>query len=148
MRLAGIMLETVSQLASLVATSHVVLEVTLISTLEATFEVENSHTFLDNVKLAVAACVTDNSRVIPPPVTLMVPVLSAPVLLAVAVILNEPLPVRLSGVTFEIVSQLTSLVGSSHAILDVTLTMSEVASDVKVPPFRVIVSVDVGVHRA
>ena len=57
----------------------------------------------------------------------MMPVLSAPVL-AVTLTLKEPLPVRLVGVMFEIVSQLTLLVGTLHVVLDVTLMVKFVAT--------------------
>ena len=51
----------------------------------------------------------------------MVPVLATPVLLAVALSLKEPFPVRFAGVTFETVNQdVALLVGIPQVVLEVT----------------------------
>ena len=99
-----------------------------------------------------AACVTEIVLVtiaLPvPDVTVTVPVLKALPVLAVAEIVNEPLPVRLAGVTFDIVSHVWLLVGAFHAVLDVIVTVVFDATDggdhvvglrVSVPPITVIV---------
>ena len=71
-----------------------------------------------------AGCVTATCLVMPPPDIVMVPVRWAPVL-AVALIRNEPLPVRFVGVTLETVSQLVALlVGAFQVKLDVTLMVT------------------------
>ena len=56
----------------------------------------------------------------PGAVTVIVPARFLLVVLAVALILNEPFPVRLAGVALEIVNQLTSLV-TLHCAFEVTL---------------------------
>jgi len=56
----------------------------------------------------------------PGAVTVIVPALFLLPVLAVALILNEPLPVRLAGVALEIVSQLALLV-TVHLAFDRTL---------------------------
>ena len=61
-------------------------------------------------------------RLVPPPVTVTVPDLCLPGL-ASASILNEPLPVRLAGVMFEILNHCTLLVGTFQVVFDVTFMM-------------------------
>ena len=65
----------------------------------------------------------------PPPEIVTVPLLCAPVL-AETLILNEPLPVRLAGVIFEIVSQEVALLLTFHVMFEVTLTVLFCAADV------------------
>jgi len=59
-------------------------------------------------------------RVIPPPVTVTVAVRLEMFGLAVTFSVNEPLPVRLEGETFEMVSHDSLLVGALQVIFDVT----------------------------
>ena len=67
-----------------------------------------------------ATCVTVTVRLIFPPTTVMVPLRSLVPVLAVALIRNEPLPVRLAGLTLEVVNQFASLL-TFHWMFDVTL---------------------------
>jgi len=85
---------------------------------------------LDIVREATGACDTVTVRVSPSAVTVMVPLLGfTPVLvLAAAVILNEPLPVRLAGVTLLMVSHDTSLL-TAHVLLDVTSMVAKLTDD-------------------
>ena len=73
----------------------------------------------------------------------MVPLrLDVPVLVA-AVIVNEPLPVRLVGLILDIVNQFTLLLGALQVVLDVTLILVLVAD---APGFQFVgVSIKVGV---
>ena len=73
----------------------------------------------DNVN-TTGTCVTVTVRVSPPPVTVTVPVRVAVPVLAAALMTNEPLPVRLAGVTPDTVSHVTLLLGAVHVMLDVT----------------------------
>ena len=61
--------------------------------------------------------------------TVIVPVLDTFVVLAVALILKEPLPERLAGVTLDIVSHAALLVGAFHVVLEDTLTVAVLAAD-------------------
>ena len=49
--------------------------------------------------------------------------------MAVALILNEPLPVRFIGDTFEMVSHDVLLLVTVHCLLEVTLTVLKLAPD-------------------
>ena len=126
-RLAGTILSTDSQKVSLL-TVHVVLDVTLTFVKPATGA--GSHVFADNVRIPCGACVTINVRVgASGAVTVIVPVLVPVLVLAVAFNLNEPLPVRLTGLNEPAVSQFTLLL-TVHVRLDVTLTVALLATDV------------------
>ena len=87
-------------------------------------------TLTSGMLLAPAACVTRTvCCATPVPVTVMVPSLAAPVL-AVALILNEPLPVRLVGVMLSTVNHdVALLVGVFHVMLDVTFISALLAAD-------------------
>ena len=71
----------------------------------------------------------------PGAVIVIVPVLCIGLALAVALILNDPLPVRFVGLKFEIVNQLALLV-TVQVLLDVTLTVVLPADD---PGFQALV---------
>jgi len=119
----------VSHDTSLLCTLQVVLEVTLIVLRSAdadAFHVVDGF----NVSVAgAAAWVTEIVRLgRPGAVTVTVPVLGAVLVLAAALILNEPSPVRFAGVTFEKVSHAT-LLEMPHVMLDVTLIVLLVACD-------------------
>jgi hypothetical protein len=76
-----------------------------------------------NSLVGAAACVTETVRTKLPPVTVTVPDREAPVLLAAALILNEPLPLRC--VTLLTVSHdVALLVGMFHSPLAVTFTVT------------------------
>ena len=70
------------------------------------------------------ACVTATVRVMPPPVTVMVPERDVVVLLAVAVTVNVPLLLPLAG---ETVSHEVALLLAVHETFDVTATVNEPA---------------------
>ena len=123
-RFVGEKFETVSQEVWLLVTTHVLLDVTLIVALPPTcvkFEAP-----VDRLSVGGAAgCVTEIVRAgSPGTVTVIVPVLCVVLVLAVAVILNEPLPVRVAGTKFETVSQEVWLLVTTHVLLDVTLIVA------------------------
>ena len=66
----------------------------------------------------------------PGAVTVIVPLLAVVAVLAVAFILNEPLPVRFVGVILEMVSHEVALLLTFHVALDVTLIVAKLATDV------------------
>jgi hypothetical protein len=101
--LAGVTLETVSHDWLLVGAFQVVLDVTDIVVFEAA-DVGDHVSGLTVSTAGAAACVTDIVLVIPPPVIVTVPLLEVVVVLTVAEIVNEPLPVLLAGVIFDIES--------------------------------------------
>ena len=111
---------TVNQLVLLLVALQALVDDTVIVVLfaaDARFHVVGD---TDNAA-AGAAWVTLTVLVNPPPVTVMVPVLDDVPVLAVALILNEPLPVRFAGVMLPIVSQLVLLLTTVHDVLDVML---------------------------
>jgi len=63
----------------------------------------------------------------PGAVIVIVPVLEAKLALAVALILNDPFPVRFAGLVLEMVNQLTLLV-TVQVLLDVTVTIVSLAA--------------------
>jgi len=69
---------------------------------------------------AAPACVTATVRVIPPPVTVIVPVLAAVLVFAAALIVRVPLFDPLAGVT---VNQDAALLLAVHDTLEVTVTL-------------------------
>jgi len=100
---------------------HVIFDVTLTCLFEAV--AAGLHSESDIVRFADAPdCVTTKVRVIPPPVTITFPVLDDVDVLAVALTTKLPLPVRLVGEMFEMVSHDWLVVGAFHVIFDVTLT--------------------------
>jgi len=128
-RFAGDISDMVSHDTSLLCTLQVVLEVTLIVLRSA--DAEAFHVVEGfNVSVAgAAAWVTEMVRLgTPGAVTVTVPVLGAVLVLAAALILNEPSPVRFAGVTFENVSHAT-LLEMPQVMLEVTLIVLLVACD-------------------
>jgi len=116
--LLGVTFETVSHdVLLLVGLLHVMFDVTVIVVLLASGP--GFHVVGESSRIA-GACVTVTLSVRPPPVTVTIAFRSAPVLFAVALSLNEPLPVLLLGVTFETVSHDWSLLGVFHVVFDVT----------------------------
>jgi hypothetical protein len=123
---------TVNQLALLLAI-QVVSEVTLTVVLLA--DELGFHVFGVNNNLG-CACVTVIVRVgAPGAVTVIVPVRWDVVVFRVALILNEPLPVRVIGRVLEIVNQLTLLL-TVHMASEVTFTVVFVASELRFHVFR------------
>jgi len=115
-------LSKVSQVALLLAL-HDLLDVTPIEILPAACDVR-CQLACDTVSTAAGAtCVTFIVRVIPGTVTVIAPVLWAVPLLADALMVNRPLPVRLAGDMLETVSQVVALLVTVHVALDVTVTL-------------------------
>jgi hypothetical protein len=87
------------------------------------------HVVGDNVNVA-PVCFTVTALEIPPTVTVTVPVLLVAPVLAAALIVNEPLPIRRIGVILLIVSHATLLLGALHnvRVLVVTLILELPAS--------------------
>jgi len=116
---------TFSQDVALLDALHDLLDVTFTVCVAVVDEV--SHVFVFSVKVgAGGACVTFIVRVIPPPVTVIRPVLAAVPVLLLAIILNEPLLLPLAGVTL---SQEVALLDTVHDLLDVTFTVRSPAFD-------------------
>ena len=117
-RLAGVRFAILNQLALLLIV-HWTFDVTLMVVLSDV--VAGLHVLLDNVKIGCGSCLTTIVRTgAPGAVTLILPVLVLAVVLAVALILKLPSPVRLVGVALEMVNQLTLLV-TVHLAFEVTL---------------------------
>ena len=114
-RLAGTKVLTVSH-AALLVTVQVLLEVTLIVAELATLV--GFHVAVESVSVpGTGACVTVIVRVgAPGAVAVMVPVLAAVPVLAVALSLKDPLPVRFAGTNVLIVSHAALLV-TVHVLL-------------------------------
>jgi len=117
-RLVGTTLSTRSQFTLLAGVFHVIFE--LIVTTRLPPAAPGAHAFVPTVTVGRPAWVTSIVRVSPPPVTVIRPVLDAEPVLALALILNEPLLVPLPGVT---VSQAVALLVTVQALLDVTFTV-------------------------
>ena len=84
---------------------------------------------LANIRLPVFACVTVIVRVVAPGAVIVItPVLAAVPLLAVALILNEPFPVRFAGLNVFTVSH-DALLVTVHVLLDVTVIVVCCATD-------------------
>ena len=128
-RFAGFIFENVSHV-TLLEMVQVLLELTLTLPLLAT-DVKLIDVG-DIVSVAgAAAWVTEIVRVVAPgAVTVIVPVRDAAPVLAVALILNEPLPVRFAGVMFDMVSHDVLLLVTVHCLLEVTWTTEFCAADV------------------
>ena len=127
MRLAGIMLEVVSHDA-LEDISHCLLDVTVTNVLLAADP--GPHELVDRLSVGggVGCWVTDIVRCMPVIDTVMVPCLELVPVLAVAFILNVPLPVRLAGIILLIVSQ-DALLETFHVVLDTTSTKAKLSVD-------------------
>jgi len=121
--LAGEKFETVSHEVWLLVTVHVLLDVT--RTVELPPACVKFEIAVDRLSVAGATgCVTEIVLVgAPGAVTVIVPVLCVAPVLAVALILNEPLPVRVVGEKFETVSHEVWLLVAVHVLLDVTRTV-------------------------
>ena len=131
-RLLGVTSENVSQSWLLLILPHESLDDTAIVVLPPLCP--GFHEPGDNISTGGApACVTLTTLCCPSFLTVTVPVRSAPVF-AAAFILNEPLPLRLFGVMFVIVSQSTLLSGVCHKPFDVTVI---VVLDAVVPVLHV-----------
>ena len=76
-----------------------------------------------------AACVTETIRLKLPLVTVMVPLRLLVPVLAVALIVNDPFPVRLLGDILEMVNHVTLLVGVFQVALEVTVILVLAAAD-------------------
>jgi len=126
-RFAGDIFDMVSHDA-LLLTFHVVFEVTLIVLLSALSDRCHSVDGSNVSAAGAAAWVTEIVRVAAPgAVTVIVPDLGVVPVLAVALILNEPLPVRFAGDIFDIVSHDVSLL-MPQVVLEVTLIVLFVAN--------------------
>jgi len=126
-RFAGDMFDIVNHDVALLVTVHCLVELTRTKAFCATGV--GFHTAVDKVSAAgAAAWVTEIVRVVAPgAATVIVPVLDTAPIWAVALILNEPLPVRFAGNIFVIVSHDVSLLVTVHVLLEFTLTSAKLA---------------------
>jgi len=124
LRFVGVMLDIVSHECELIGLFHTTLDVTVMVVLppaDGEFHVPEG----DTVSTMGAAWVTFMVRVVAPgAVTVIVPVRAAKPVLDVVFILNEPMPVRLVGTKFDIVSHEVALLVAFQVLLDVTFIVA------------------------
>jgi len=123
-RFAGLKSSTLSQVGLLLVAFHVLLDVT--ATYPKVEAAGDAPLFADNTRTGPGCWTTETERVgAPTAVIVTVPALVAFPVCGAALILNEPLPLRLDGATWVMVSQSLLLTGIFHVLSEYTLALAK-----------------------